>query len=234
MGPKACTYQITFTPAPTEVAGYLIPVSMKKILIKTAFAAALVLLSVDAANAQDNIIFSVNQPENPLVIDAGPDLIYDGEAALTLGGAPTAAGGFGDYTYAWEPAEYLDDPTLANPTVTDLDGPILFTLTVSDPGALCEKQAEVFVDYSLGTLNGKRPEVSAFPNPFTEAVQLESTAPILEIAVTDMTGQSIALLRNLQAEQYRLETAPLAVGMYFFIIRFADGSTTVKKLCKVH
>ena len=234
MDPSAPTYRTYPTAARIPGLRSFNPIAMKKFLLRGLLPAGLWLLCSLAASAQTTLSFAIDQPESPLMADAGPDLNYDGETTLSLGGAPTATGGFGEYSYAWEPAAYLDDPTAPNPVITNLDAPTTFTLTVSDPGALCEKQAEVFVDYALSTVSGMAAEVRAFPNPFTEAIQFESNAPILEITVTDMTGQSIALHRNLQTDQYRLETAPLAVGMYFFIIRFADGSTTVKKLCKVH
>lgn len=234
MGHKAPKYHTPLTALHSLDGRSYILIAMKKILLRGLLPAGLWLFAAQVAHAQLNLSFAVNQPDNPLTADAGPDQVYDGSSAVVLGGTPAATGGFGDYSYQWEPAAYLDDPNAANPTVTNLDSPVTFTLTVSDPGALCEKQAAVFVDYLLGTHHAGAPEARAFPNPFTEHVRFESSAPIIEIVVTDMTGQSIAAHRNLNTEQTQIDSAPLAVGMYFFIIRFADGSTTVKKLCKVH
>ena len=48
-----------------------------------------------------------------------------------LGGSPAANGGTAPYTYNWQPTTGLDDPTLANPSVTPL-APANYTLTVTD------------------------------------------------------------------------------------------------------
>jgi len=232
-----------YTQAPSHPQPFLfekgyctIPHAMKNLrLFRSLPAALLFVLLCLGGHAQEVHIISVNQPEHPLRIDAGPDQVYDGHTAIVLGGEPSALGGFGDYTYRWEPAEYLDDATAANPTVINLDGPMTFTLTVHDPGALCNKVAEVSVEYAALSANDlTKDDLRIFPNPFVEAVNLESTKTIEEVRVTDMTGQIIAVHRNVQSTIYRLETDPLAMGMYFFIIRFADGSTTMTKLCKIH
>lgn len=205
-----------------------------RLLMPLTAATLLVLCCLNGRAQNAAITISVNQPEIPLTVEAGADQLYDGNASIVLGGEPTAMGGFGEYTYQWQPAEYLDDATIANPTIIKLDGPTTFTLTVSDPGALCSKVAQVLVDFALALPELQLQDVRMYPNPFMDAVTLESTAPISEIRVTDLTGQVITMYQNLEANKYRLETDPLAVGIYFFIIRFADGSTTVQKLCKIH
>lgn len=186
------------------------------------------------AVGQVTATFSVDMPENPLEVDAGPNQIYDGESTVILGGDPTAMGGNGEYTYEWVPSEYLDNPTLANPTMINLDGPMTFTLTVHDPGALCEKQAEVFVDYTLSSTKSPKPDVGVFPNPFNEMVRLSSDRAITELMVTDMTGKTLLVERNLQVTKYQIETTEFISGLYFFVIRFSDGSTSVQKLCKIN
>ena len=210
------------------------PNAMKKILFRALLCAAAGLLYAQPACAQHSLTFSVDQPESPLTVDAGEDLNYDGSTDLILGGMPTATGGYGDYTFQWEPAEFLDDPTAPNPSVIGLDAPTTFTLTVSDPGALCTKQSQVFVDFALGTADESAPEVIAFPNPFTDAVTFKSNAQIQTLTVTDMTGKIIAQEGIVSAKNFRFETGTMAPGLYLFNIRFTDGSTIAKKLCKIH
>lgn len=185
-------------------------------------------------SGQVTATFSVDMPENPLEVDAGPNQIFDGESSVILGGDPTATGGNGEYTYEWVPSEYLDNPTISNPTIINLDGPITFTLTVNDPGGLCEKEAQVFVDYTLSSTLPVKNDVGLFPNPFDEFLRLKSIEPINEVMVTDMTGKTILVQRNLQVTEYQMETTEFIAGVYFFVIRFSDGSTSVKKLCKIH
>ena len=72
-----------------------------------------------------------------LVADAGPATIKAciGPSIQQLGqGAETATGGSGNYTYVWSPIDYLDDPNLPTPTVSEFESltPIEYTLIVSD------------------------------------------------------------------------------------------------------
>ncbi|MFP4459091.1 MAG: gliding motility-associated C-terminal domain-containing protein [Candidatus Zixiibacteriota bacterium] len=68
---------------------------------------------------------------DPIVINpCEGDTLCEG-FSLTLGGSPTATGGYGDLTYSWTPTASLDDPSLpnpeANPTTTTT-----YTITVTD------------------------------------------------------------------------------------------------------
>ncbi len=207
--------------------------AMKKILSRALLCAAAGLLCVHIASAQHSLILSVDQPESPLTVDAGADFRFDG-TAVRLGGEPAARGGYGDYTYRWEPAEYLDDPAAPNPTVTRLEGSVTFVLTVRDAQGLCEKRDEVHAEFSAGSAGLPAPEVTAFPNPFSDAVTFASNVQMQAVTVTDMTGKHIAQEGISQSENFRFNTGLMAPGLYLFSIRFTDGSTIVKKLCKIH
>lgn len=206
---------------------------MKKTFLRALLCAAAGLIYAQTSFAQHSLTLSVDQPESPLVIDAGPDIRFDGTAAR-LGGDPTATGGSGDYTYRWEPAEYLDDPASANPEVIRLDRPVTFVLTVRDARGRCEKQSEVYADLSPEAAKLASPEVTAFPNPFSDEVTFHSNTKVQSLTVTDMTGQLIDQIGIPEAENFRFETGNMAPGLYLFSIRFTDGSTTVKKLCKIY
>ncbi len=97
------------------------------------------------------IAASENNSKCQLNVDAGPDQVvcvnlYDMDT-ITLGGNPTASGGTGNYTYCWETlshipfsqyywyaSDFLDDTTIANPTVIEdpIEFDLNFTVTVRD------------------------------------------------------------------------------------------------------
>lgn len=206
---------------------------MKKTLLNALLCAVAGMCFVPFACAQHSLTLFTDQPESPLTVDAGSDLRFDGNA-VRLGGEPTARGGHGDYSYRWEPAEYLDDPTLPNPRIIRLDRSVTFRLRVQDRGRSCEKTAEVFVSAPHADADGAAPEVTAFPNPFSDAVTFRANAGIELLTVTDLAGKHIAQKRPADAPTFRFEAGHLPPGIYLFTIRFSDGSTIVEKLCKVY
>ncbi|MCD6502575.1 hypothetical protein J7L01_08220 [bacterium] len=96
----------------------------------------------DGIDCSSNASVTVNvAPE--LFIDAGDDaMICAGEAA-TLGGSPTASGGYGSLSYLWSPSSGLDDNSIPNPTASP-DTTTIYTLVVTDD-ADCEEVASVTV-----------------------------------------------------------------------------------------
>ena len=69
----------------------------------------------------------------PLMADAGPANRVVCLGPVGLGGSPTASGGVPTYTYSWSPTNYLDNPTIANPTFNPpSQGDYTFTVTVTD------------------------------------------------------------------------------------------------------
>ncbi|MBK9759502.1 MAG: PKD domain-containing protein [Flavobacteriales bacterium] len=68
----------------------------------------------------------------PLAANAGPPSVtICSNAQTTLGGAPTASGGTGPYTYSWAPAGGLSATNVANPVCT-VNGTTTYTVTVTD------------------------------------------------------------------------------------------------------
>lgn len=80
----------------------------------------------------------------PPQVNAGASLSICPGQSTTLGGAPTATGGSGNYTYSWFPSTGLDNPSLANPTATP-SATTTYTLTV-DAGENCSSSATVTVN----------------------------------------------------------------------------------------
>lgn len=63
--------------------------------------------------------------------DAGGDFEICLNESVVIGGAPSATGGEGPYTYSWLPGAGLDDPSLANPTASPAVT-TTYTLLVTD------------------------------------------------------------------------------------------------------
>jgi hypothetical protein len=184
---------------------------------------------------QTVLSFSVNQPPTPLTIDAGSNLQVAVGSTVQLGGAPTASGGYGNYQYAWDNAEYLNDASIANPTASGLTATTTFTLTVSDSAGICVKQAQVLVDVITGLSemqNGSN-SVRFNPNPFFDFVQIEASTSLYKISLHSVTGQLLFVGDNLNAaKQFRIETAQLPEGIYVVSAELNDGTIQYKKLCK--
>jgi len=182
------------------------------------------------SKSQTTVTFTIEQPETPFEVDAGPDLVYIGES-LGLGGEPSAIGGFGEYAYSWEPAEALDDAGSANPNIIDLVGPTTFTLECTDVQGNCVKEDEVFVDFQLSTTQQGNYNLSIYPNPFDEQVQIKSDLPISQMTVFDITGKTLTQLNNL-GSTYQWNTHQLNSGIYLIQIQLENGTLLNQKLCK--
>jgi gliding motility-associated-like protein len=67
-----------------------------------------------------------------LTIQAGPSSIICIGASTALGGFPTASGGTPPYLYNWQPTTFLNNNTIANPTVSGCNLDVAYTLMVVD------------------------------------------------------------------------------------------------------
>ncbi len=186
-------------------------------------------------DAQTNITFSIQQPPTPLVIDAGSNQQITEGTSVQLGGNPTASGGYGSYIYAWDNSAYLNDASLANPTVSGLTSSTSFTLTVTDSAGICVKQAQVLVDVIIGLSelqNGSK-FVLFNPNPFFDFVQIEASSALYKVSLHSVTGQLLFVGEDLKsAKQIRIETGHLPEGIYIVSAELNDGTIQYKKLCK--
>jgi hypothetical protein len=184
------------------------------------------------ADSQTVISFTVEQPELPFSVDAGVDQFYDGENPVILGGEPSASGGFEEYLFQWDNAEFLDDPTSANPEVTSLNAATTFTLSVTDVIGNCIKEDEVFVDYVVSAINLDQAELKAFPNPFRDQLTIKSSESVSSIRVFDITGRMVQSETIQKDGECVLSTAHYPSGIYLFEFRFDNGLTKIFKLCR--
>ena len=97
-----------------------------------------------------------------LMADAGTDTEVCDGFSTAIGGAPTASGGGGTYSYLWDNAATLDDATLANPTATPT-ATTTYTVTVTDNfGCTATDQVTVTVNPNpTASIDGVTPMCAA-------------------------------------------------------------------------
>ncbi len=88
------------------------------------------------------------------VADAGSDQVINEGTTTTLSGS--ASGGTPDYTFQWEPASWLEQNNVANPTTLPLYDPTIFSLIVTDMHGCPSEPSQVLINPDGGGL-------SAFP-----------------------------------------------------------------------
>jgi PKD repeat protein len=115
-----------------------------------------IVVVTDANTCSDQDTMTVTVNANP-VADAGANQTICSGDIIGIGGAPTASGGAGGYSYDWDMGDYLSDSTIANPSATGTSS-INFIVIVTD--------ANSCVDQDTMTLN-----VNALPTASAGADQ---------------------------------------------------------------
>lgn len=87
----------------------------------------------------------------------------------------TAMGGSGSYTYSWEPAETLDDPTIANPIATPTDN-TTYKVVVSDGSSTVEGEVTITIT-DLSVEDNAMTNISVYPNPTSSVINIECEDP---------------------------------------------------------
>ena len=89
--------------------------------------------AVTANQATPTVTTTVLCANLPLTANAGNDVAICQYASTVLGGSPAANGGSSPYSYSWSPSTYLNNASLANPTMTPTtSGSFTYTVTVQD------------------------------------------------------------------------------------------------------
>ena len=99
--------------------------------------------TVEVHDGFDSVSGSVTVTVHPLPeVFAGEDQTIPSGSATVIGDA--TATGTAPLTYSWEPAEWLEDPTVLNPTTLALYTTTTFTLTVTDSNT-CDASDEMTI-----------------------------------------------------------------------------------------
>ena len=107
------------------------------------------------------MVYCVSDNPLSLTVTAEPEIIDEGEKSqLNV----VVTGGSGEYTYVWEPAETLDDPTIPNPVASPIDPETIYKVVVTDSEGNSESG-----DVTVTIRNWSVPEDSCvpflYPNP---------------------------------------------------------------------
>jgi len=147
-------------------------------------------------NAQQQVIFTINQPDS-LVADAGNDIHISLGNSWGIGNTPAASGGLLPYSYSWSPGAFLNDSLIANPTVTPLCN-MIYILTVFDNNN-CSAIDTVFVNTDTTNqiseyLNNDKPSVCYYSENKIVAIYFNHKKYFNEnirISFIDFTGKII-------------------------------------------
>lgn len=99
------------------------------------------------SSTTDSVTVFVNGPES----NAGTDQSIPYGTTTVLQGS--ASQGSGTYTYSWEPAALLVDPTIATPSTLQMEQTTQFTLTVTDEAGGCQDLDHMLLTVTGGPLN---------------------------------------------------------------------------------
>ena len=119
---------------------------------------------------------------------ADPEEINEGERSQ-LHAAVT--GGVGDYSYEWEPAEYLDNPYSADPVATPVLENTDFTVTVTDSEG---NSGRAYVTVRIRDVNvGEQSlsQVSVYPNPSEGRFQVKGLCGPTRYQLYNQLGQVV-------------------------------------------
>lgn len=108
--------------------------------------------SLEDINCEGETSGSADITVNPAAtVDAGTDQTIPYGTSTSLEGS--AGGGSGEYSYHWEPAGKLVDPSVLSPQTVNLTATTYFTLTVTDLQGNCETDDDVTVTIEGGPLS---------------------------------------------------------------------------------
>jgi hypothetical protein len=167
----------------------------------------------------------------PLEVSSGEDQYLNSGSIVTLEG--TVSGGSGEYLYSWEPAELLEDATVASPTTIGLSETTCFTLTVTDLDGRCILSAsdEVCVHSIVGVAVLDSDDYLVFPNPVEDMITIKTgntDTHTLEL----MNELGKVILKKECYNQTQIDMSNYSDGAYLLMITSEKG-ITVKKIIKI-
>ena len=181
-----------------------------------------------ASHAQ---VFTIDLNQAPVLkANAGADITISYLQGCRLGGFPTAEFGYGNYTYLWEPADGISNPTIANPMAYPISTTI-YKVTVSDRShCLAQDEITIKVEAS-GREDVQNPcQVRIFPNPSDGFLNLhlEGFSGETQYRIFDALGK---LVRTKTTDiqmvyQEELDLRWLEKGLYYIRIHSTSGQAS--------
>jgi hypothetical protein len=188
---------------------------------------------IGPVSSQTILTLEVDQPAK-FQVSAGDDIQFSGPSVI--GGTPTASGGVsGVYSYQWTPPELLDDPTLSNPTILELTGTTVFTVSVTDGVYPCPivDQVTVYRDITTGIETQRRANCTIHPNPVSSLLQIVSDADVNSIHISSVSGRSVFRELYHPSKLFHLDLSTLTDGIYLIKIGYLNGGFETHRICKI-
>ena len=156
-----------------------------------------------------------------VTITADPEVIDEGHSSQLTA---IVEGGSGQVIYNWEPAESLDNATIANPVATPAL-PTEYTVTVTDSeGNVAE--ASIFIDIrNVNVGESNLSLVKVYPNPSDGHFRIEGLSGTTSYRLMNSLGQII--LEGQCEGDLNLNTN-LTEGIYFLRLSNGSQSSTLK------
>ncbi len=161
----------------------------------------------------DTVVVTTN---GEILVDAGPDIELLTNATGVIGGSPTT-----DITNTiiWTPNTYLNDSTLANPSVISPDEDITYYVTVIDTNG-CQNTDSVYVEVipTLVIPDGISPNGDGKNE--TWQLVFKDDFPDMEVSVYNRWGELLFYDNNGYANEWdgKYNGEELPVGTYYYVI----------------
>ena len=154
-----------------------------------------VLLSISGLlHSQPVFQFPVTLPPE-LKAYAGNDLTILAGNTTMLGSIPSATGGYGNYTYNWQPSATLDDSSLPNPTASPLVT-TTYTLNVTDDEN-CTASASITVTVDTSSYINNRIQNKAVLVQNGDVFTLFNVnCNDCKIEITNISGASVGVFKE--------------------------------------
>lgn len=139
-----------------------------------------------------------------------------------------ATGGTGEYSYDWQPADNLDDPTAQNPVFTATEaGDVTFNVNVTSGGEVVTASLTITVIDNVDVEEIAGEKVSVYPNPATSIVNINGLSDFanLEVKVVNLQGQVVMTVVN----SLEINVKDIESGIYFINID-CDGTQIIKRI----
>jgi hypothetical protein len=172
----------------------------------------------------DAVIHCLGITYDPLVLEiiAEPETIQEGESSQLK---VSVTGGDGNYSYLWEPAETLDNPTIDNPIATPVDPETVYRVTVTDGQGNTESGEVKVVMSNWSVDEGNLSSLRVYPNPTKGIIHIDGIQSPTDYKLFNSTGQVI--LQGM-AEGNLLIEPNLSMGVYFLELSNCLGVSTRK------
>lgn len=164
----------------------------------------------NGCTASDQVVVTLNPI---MMIDPGSDTLICPGQTTPLGGAPSASGGSGGFTYAWTPISGISNATISNPSATPT-ATTNYTLTVTD-GVGCQATSNIVVTLNPAISLNAGADIAICPGdstPLGGSPTANGGAGGYQFSWTPATGLSSTTTSNVMAAPLSNTTYQLSVS----------------------